>query len=268
MRRSLLVLLTTVLLVLLPGIARAACEDDTQCKGDRICVEGECVYADECEKDTDCPGEAVCEAARCVERPGLPPVSSTASGTSGRLPRPAATPQDWTRRRSWNSVTWAGAGLSGGIGAVTTVFIALDQREQDTGNWNNPYYDWALRGELLHFGTHFGVAGLGVGTAISTQLLAKRGGKIGFRSAFAAGTVLAASYPATFFVYLAAGGGSMPALYVVQTVLSVGSLSLIAGDTRALIRRDGLVARATGLELFWAAIPSPAGPRWMLSGRF
>jgi hypothetical protein len=48
------------------------CISDTDCKGNRICVDGECVSADavssECSKDTDCPGDKVCVDGECVSQ--------------------------------------------------------------------------------------------------------------------------------------------------------------------------------------------------------
>jgi hypothetical protein len=46
------------------------CGKDTDCKGDRICVDARCVEpqartVEECGKDTDCPGDLVCRRGRC-----------------------------------------------------------------------------------------------------------------------------------------------------------------------------------------------------------
>ena len=54
-----------------PCGADAGCEKDTDCKGERICVEGACVYPVEsptgCSKDTDCPGDFICESGVCQQ---------------------------------------------------------------------------------------------------------------------------------------------------------------------------------------------------------
>jgi hypothetical protein len=67
-----------------PRLARAGCENDTQCKGDRICVEGRCVDAApaKCTRDTDCSGNLVCTAGHCAG-PSAP---------SAPAPAPAAAP--------------------------------------------------------------------------------------------------------------------------------------------------------------------------------
>lgn len=47
------------------------CHNDTECKGDRICVKGECVFPNDppqgkrCVKDTDCPAEEICVGGHC-----------------------------------------------------------------------------------------------------------------------------------------------------------------------------------------------------------
>jgi len=52
-----------------PSTVKAGCEKDTDCKGDRICVEGTCVSpgAQGCQKDTDCPGDEVCADGACKQ---------------------------------------------------------------------------------------------------------------------------------------------------------------------------------------------------------
>jgi hypothetical protein len=53
--------------------AHSQCTKDTQCKGNRICVNGECVNAPpppkpkSCVKDMECPGNQICQDGICME---------------------------------------------------------------------------------------------------------------------------------------------------------------------------------------------------------
>lgn len=60
------------LILALSGTARAQCRDDSDCRGDRICKEGECVFPPpkvECTKDIDCKEDQICERGKCVSLP-------------------------------------------------------------------------------------------------------------------------------------------------------------------------------------------------------
>ncbi len=62
-----LALLASVLLIL-PGVASADCESDSDCKNGRFCVGGLCRdWAGQCFKDVDCEGSLVCEGGRCAD---------------------------------------------------------------------------------------------------------------------------------------------------------------------------------------------------------
>jgi hypothetical protein len=74
--------------------ARAGCDKDTDCKGDRVCEDGKCVVAGSttggtaappvssqaCEKDYQCPSGLVCDNGRCSGGliPSSPPTASLA----------------------------------------------------------------------------------------------------------------------------------------------------------------------------------------------
>ena len=58
---------------LLPHAA-VGCQRKEDCKGKRVCVDGQCRQApDACTKDADCPGEQLCQQAKCVAPPPEPP---------------------------------------------------------------------------------------------------------------------------------------------------------------------------------------------------
>ncbi len=69
--------LTLSLIVIVIFISAAhiqgQCTKDTDCKGDRICVDGECIFPPEtvedntCAKDIDCEGDMICVDGKCVE---------------------------------------------------------------------------------------------------------------------------------------------------------------------------------------------------------
>ena len=63
--------------------AQAGCMKDVDCKGDRVCSNGECVEATaskKCETDKDCPGELVCTKGECTTRGAAPATSSGPTG--------------------------------------------------------------------------------------------------------------------------------------------------------------------------------------------
>jgi hypothetical protein len=43
-----------------------ACTSDSDCKGDRACIGGQCTARSTCARDKDCPGDQVCNAGRCA----------------------------------------------------------------------------------------------------------------------------------------------------------------------------------------------------------
>jgi hypothetical protein len=62
-----------ILFVIIFGFAGqifAQCTKDTDCKGDRICVDGKCVESSPqkppCSRDIDCQGDSICDHGRCV----------------------------------------------------------------------------------------------------------------------------------------------------------------------------------------------------------
>jgi hypothetical protein len=68
-------LIVSVLVVALtaPTMARAGgCDNDMDCKGDRICERGACVAppTTTCGADVDCPGEQICENGVCIDEGG------------------------------------------------------------------------------------------------------------------------------------------------------------------------------------------------------
>ncbi len=69
--------------------AEKPCEDDFDCSGEKICVQGKCVKPSTCVDDWDCPGELVCEYNGCVEKRTSP----QGMPSSGTMPDPI-TPQD------------------------------------------------------------------------------------------------------------------------------------------------------------------------------
>ena len=61
------------LLLGLGGSASAGCVSDQECKGDRVCEQGQCVdprlsgVGASCSKDRDCPGDLLCKSKQCVQ---------------------------------------------------------------------------------------------------------------------------------------------------------------------------------------------------------
>ena len=54
--------------------AAVGCQRKEDCKGNRVCVDGQCRQAaDACTKDADCPGEQLCQQAKCVAPTSDPP---------------------------------------------------------------------------------------------------------------------------------------------------------------------------------------------------
>lgn len=90
MRHILIIAGFSALISFVPRIARAGCDYDSQCKGDRVCEAGVCVAPPAasaqpqatCGADTDCAGDAICEQGVC-HSPGpstaVPPASSGAA---------------------------------------------------------------------------------------------------------------------------------------------------------------------------------------------
>jgi hypothetical protein len=78
------VLLTLLVVTVSPVRTRAQCTKDTDCMGDRICVDGKCQAAapTACRVDVDCPGEQVCEKGRCVNGAGPDRVEQGAATTT------------------------------------------------------------------------------------------------------------------------------------------------------------------------------------------
>lgn len=73
------VIIIVALAVLIPGLAHAQCEADTDCRGGRVCRSGECVDAAalSCGKDTDCPDPMLCLEARCTAPAPAPSAPSS-----------------------------------------------------------------------------------------------------------------------------------------------------------------------------------------------
>lgn len=73
------------------GLAHA-CTKDTDCKGDRICIEQRCVDPPaapaRCSSDKDCPGDEICEDNVCAD----PSVPGGGPSPSGPTSRGASTP--------------------------------------------------------------------------------------------------------------------------------------------------------------------------------
>jgi hypothetical protein len=78
--------------------ARAGgCEKDTDCKGERVCVQGQCVAQgpQACQKDSDCPGDQVCERGGCSKQGTSSPLaapSPPATAAPAASPPPAYPP--------------------------------------------------------------------------------------------------------------------------------------------------------------------------------
>lgn len=74
MNRSIQGTIAAALLLLTPSLAQADCLDDGDCKGDRVCVRGECLDPEEvgrsCRSDYDCDGELVCRGGLCSDPDG------------------------------------------------------------------------------------------------------------------------------------------------------------------------------------------------------
>jgi hypothetical protein len=72
--------------------ARAGgCEKDTDCKGERVCVQGQCVAQgpQACQKDSDCPGDQVCERGGCSKQGTSSPLAAPSPPATAA---PAASP--------------------------------------------------------------------------------------------------------------------------------------------------------------------------------
>lgn len=95
----------------------ARCTKDTDCKGDRICTNGQCARPLACTKDTDCRGDLICEDGQC----GKPTtkVGSTGSNSSSNheVERSLLLIKlgDTKRKRTNSAVTM---GLGFGLGVV------------------------------------------------------------------------------------------------------------------------------------------------------
>ena len=90
MKMRLLPILVPLLLALgVPSAAWAQCGSDSDCKGGRICHEGQCMDPEAvprgCANDRDCPGRDVCDSGRCIHRFGheMGELTWTAGGLVG-----------------------------------------------------------------------------------------------------------------------------------------------------------------------------------------
>lgn len=81
-------------------VLAGGCEKDTDCKGDRVCDNGNCVApggatapppAAGCTKDTDCQAGAYCVSGACVTESGQPPAAGTGQAPAGYGTQPPAT---------------------------------------------------------------------------------------------------------------------------------------------------------------------------------
>jgi hypothetical protein len=85
-------------LLAMPWPAHAGCQKDTDCKGQRICANGECVDPNEpqrCDKDLDCAGDLVCRAGTCSapsDAGGPAPAVTPAAPPPAAPPGPVAAP--------------------------------------------------------------------------------------------------------------------------------------------------------------------------------
>lgn len=87
-------------LALSADVDAGGCLKDTDCKGTRICQQGQCVEPTKvdptkkaCTKDTDCPGDEICTNKACGKA-GAPPASATPPASSAPPPgsAPSAAP--------------------------------------------------------------------------------------------------------------------------------------------------------------------------------
>jgi hypothetical protein len=85
---------TAILVGAFASPARADCTKDTDCKGDRVCEQGRCVFPTsapgDCTKDTDCKGDRVCVRGEC--RAPSPDSSAPAPAPASPAPSPKVTP--------------------------------------------------------------------------------------------------------------------------------------------------------------------------------
>lgn len=122
-----LCLLPFVPVLVYPWSAHAGCEKDTDCKGDRICDQGECkepvaptfVTSEPslggCEKDTDCKGDRICEQGACID-----PANSATASTAAREQQDARVEAHYGSglRRERPAWLFGGVGLAAGTTAV------------------------------------------------------------------------------------------------------------------------------------------------------
>ena len=81
-------LLVAAALLLWSASATAQCNNNDDCKGDRVCNAGACGPAS-CTKDTDCPGELVCQAGGTCAAAGGLGLRGSAAPPSAAPPSPA-----------------------------------------------------------------------------------------------------------------------------------------------------------------------------------
>ena len=83
----------------------AGCLKDTDCKGNRVCQQGQCIDPTKvdptqkaCTKDTDCPGDEICTNKACGKAGAAPSSSATPPGSAppvGPEPPPTAAPSSY-----------------------------------------------------------------------------------------------------------------------------------------------------------------------------
>lgn len=84
--------MTSIVLVVLAAPARAQCQSDDECKGDRQCDTGRCVTprpaASTCTSDIECDGDLICEAGLCTAPAAAPAAAVPSSEPVSPAPAP------------------------------------------------------------------------------------------------------------------------------------------------------------------------------------
>jgi len=124
-RSSAAPVLASLCLTLVAADARAGCEKDTDCKGERVCTAGRCVQppgAGTCNVDKDCPGEQTCDNGKCS---GLLPGQRPRRALNRSRPCRPASGVSRARGQLPQQVDDAGWSLGAGILGITTGVVVL-----------------------------------------------------------------------------------------------------------------------------------------------